>query len=166
MTVLCPGSFDPITLGHLDVLERARDVFGDVVVAVGTNSSKRYLFGEQRLQLARQATAHLDGVSVEPMDGLLIDYCRERGITTVVKGLRSGTDLDFELQMAHPNRALGGIETVFLPASAAYLTLSSTILRVLISGGADPGAYVPAPVLDEVRRRRQRGDFGGLGAVQ
>ena len=128
--VLCPGSFDPITNGHLNIITRARDLFGEVLVAVGCNSLKAgYLFGEQRIGLVREATAHLDGVTVEEMDGLLVDFAREHGITTVVKGLRFGADFDFELQLANMNHSLTGLETVLLPAAAQHVTLSSTITR-------------------------------------
>lgn len=146
MTVLCPGSFDPITNGHLDIIVRARDLFGDVVVAVGTNSQKSYMFGDQRSELVRQSLAGQPGITVAEIDGLLIDFCKERGITTVVKGLRFGADFDFELQMAHMNHDLGRIETVLLPASRQYLTLSSTVLRQIMKLGGDFGDYVPAPV--------------------
>lgn len=145
-TVLCPGSFDPITNGHIDIILRARDLFGSVVVAVGANSQKKYLFGERRIELVREALAGQSGVTVDEIDGLLVDFCRDRGITTVVKGLRFGSDFDFEVQMAHVNNDLGGIETVLLPASREHLTLSSTILRQIMKLGGDFSAYVPAVV--------------------
>ena len=136
--VLCPGSFDPITNGHLNIITRARDLFGEVLVAVGCNSLKAgYLFGEQRIGLVREATAHLNGVTVEEMDGLLVDFAREHGITTVVKGLRFGADFDFELQLANMNHSLTGLETVLLPAAAQHVTLSSTIAREVIKLGGD-----------------------------
>lgn len=146
MTVLCPGSFDPITNGHIDVILRARDLFGSVVVAVGTNSQKKHMFGDQRIELVRESLAGQDGIEVSEIDGLLVDFCRERGISAVVKGLRFGADFDFELQMAHMNKDMGGIETVLLPASRQYLTLSSTILRQIMKLGGDYSAYVPEPV--------------------
>lgn len=149
--VLCPGSFDPITNGHIDIILRARDLFGSVVVAVGANSQKKYLFGDQRIELVREALAGQAGVEVDEIDGLLVDYCTRRGITTVVKGLRFGADFDFELQMAHMNRDLEGIETVLLPASREYLTLSSTILRQVMALGGDFSSYVP-PVVEKAYR--------------
>lgn len=154
--VLCPGSFDPITNGHLDIIVRARDLFGEVLVAVGTNSLKsNYLFGEQRADLVREATAHLDGVEVEEMAGLLVDFARQRGITTVVKGLRFGADFDFELQLANMNHSLSGMETVLLPAAAHNVTLSSTIAREVIRLGGDVSAHVPPCVVAAVARMRQ-----------
>ncbi len=151
MTVLCPGSFDPITLGHLDIITRARDLFGQVLVGVGRNSTKNYLFGAERIDLVRAAVADMPGVAVEAIDGLLVDFCAERGITTVVKGLRFGADFDFELQMAHMNRDLGPIETVLLPAAAEHVTLSSTMLREVIRLGGDVSAYVPEAVAAKLK---------------
>lgn len=145
-TVLCPGSFDPITNGHVDIILRARDLFGSVLVAVGTNSQKKYLFGDRRIDLVRESLEGEPGIDVTLMEGLLVDFCRVRGITTVVKGQRFGADFDFELQMAHMNMDLGQIETVLLPASREHLTLSSTILRQIMTLGGDFSAYVPPAV--------------------
>lgn len=153
--VLCPGSFDPITNGHLNIINRARDLFGEVLVAVGCNSLKAgYLFGEQRIGLVREATAHLDGVTVEEMDGLLVDFAREHGIATVVKGLRFGADFDFELQLANMNHSLTGLETVLLPAAAQHVTLSSTITREVIKLGGDVSPHVPPCVAEAAARLR------------
>ncbi len=143
ITVLCPGSFDPITVGHIDIITRARDLFGSVLVGVGRNNQKQYLFGDQRIDLVREALDGMDGVDVSPIEGLLVDFCRERGITAVIKGLRFGADFDFELQMAHMNRGLTGLETVLLPAAAEHVTLSSTILREVMKLGGDVTPYVP-----------------------
>ena len=155
MKVLCPGSFDPITVGHLDIIERAHALFGEVVVAIGNNSTKTYMFSfDERVELVRGATAGLPGVTVEAMDGLLVDFCRDRGIPAVVKGLRFGADFDFELQMAHMNRGMGDIETVLLPAAKGQVTLSSTIIRQVINLGGDVSEYVPANVLAAVESRR------------
>lgn len=153
--VLCPGSFDPITVGHVDVIRRAHALFGDVVVAVGRNSQKRYLFDfDERTELVRGALSDLDGITVEPMGGLLVDFCRERGITAVVKGLRFGADFDFEVQMAHMNRGLSGLETILLPAAREHLALDSTILREVIKLGGDVTSYVPPNVAVAVERIR------------
>lgn len=157
MLVLCPGSFDPITVGHLDIIRRAHALFGEVLVAIGANSTKRYLFDlEERADLVRGATEGLDGVRVEPMDGLLVDFCRERGISAVVKGLRFGADFDFELQMAHMNQEMGDIETVLLPASRQHVTLSSTIIRQVVTLGGDVERYVPANVESALRAKFRR----------
>ena len=157
MKVLCPGSFDPITVGHLDIIERAHALFGEVVVAIGNNSQKKYMFTfEERVALVEGATQGLAGVSVEPMDGLLVDFCRDRGIPAVIKGIRFGADFDFELQMAHMNQEMGGIETVLLPAAKGQVTLSSTIIRQVITLGGDVSGYVPENVLAAVAERRAR----------
>ncbi|QNP57144.1 pantetheine-phosphate adenylyltransferase [Tessaracoccus defluvii] len=147
MKVLVPGSFDPITVGHLDIVRRAHALFGEVVVAIGNNSTKSYLFSfEERVALVEGATAGLGGITVEAMDGLLVDFCNDRGIPAVVKGLRFGADFDFELQMAHMNEEMGGIETVLLPAARDHVTLSSTIIRQVVRLGGDVSPYVPANV--------------------
>lgn len=152
MTVLCPGSFDPITVGHLDIIRRAHALFGGVVVAIGNNSTKDYLFSfDDRVRLVEEATSDLDGVVVEEMSGLLVDFCRERGIGAVVKGLRFGADFDFELQMAHMNRDMGDVETILLPASREHVTLSSTIIRQVARLGGDVSAYVPPNVAEALR---------------
>lgn len=157
MKVLCPGSFDPITVGHLDIIERAHALFGEVVVAIGNNSQKKYMFSfEERVALVEGATQGLAGVSVEPMDGLLVDFCRDRAIPAVIKGIRFGADFDFELQMAHMNQEMGGIETVLLPAAKGQVTLSSTIIRQVINLGGDVSGYVPENVLAAVAERRAR----------
>lgn len=145
--VLCPGSFDPITLGHVDIIGRAQRMFGEVIVGVGRNNQKSYLFDlEQRVELVRASVEHLEGVEVEPMTGLLVEFASSHGIDTVVKGLRFGADFDFELQMAHMNMSLTGLETVLLPASAKHVTLSSTILREVAKYGGDVSGYVTPPV--------------------
>ncbi len=158
-TVLCPGSFDPITVGHIDIITRARDLFGNVLVGVGRNNQKNYLFGDQRIGLAREALKGMDGVQVSPIEGLLVDFCREQGITAVIKGLRFGADFDFELQMAHMNRGLTGLETVLLPAAAEHVTLSSTILREVMKLGGDVSRYVPACVALAIETRRNHPGF-------
>lgn len=155
MTAICPGSFDPITFGHLDVIRRATAVFGDVVVAVGRNSAKSYLFDlEERVELVSAATADLPGVRVLPLSGLLVDFARAHGAAVIVKGLRFASDFDFELQMAHLNAAVGGIETVMLPATSQWSTLSSTMIREIASFGGDVSAFVPAVVADRIRARQ------------
>ena len=153
--VVYAGSFDPITLGHVDVAERAQRLFGEVVVAVGRNSSKTYVFSyEERIELVRGALQHLDGVRVEPLSGLLVDFARQHDAVAIVKGLRFGADFDFELQQAHMNHSLTGIETVLLPASKEYVTLSSTILREVFRLGGDVSSYVPTNVAAAIREKQ------------
>ncbi|MCT1459653.1 pantetheine-phosphate adenylyltransferase [Aestuariimicrobium sp. p3-SID1156] len=146
MKVVCPGSFDPITLGHLDVINRAAHLFGEVVVAVGRNSTKQSLFtAEERVDLIEAALHEVPGVvTVDIIDGLLVDFCRHHGAGAIVKGLRFASDFDFELQMAHMNEHVGDIETVFLPASPEYGTVSSSMMRQMARFGGDVSAFLPA----------------------
>ena len=149
MKVVCPGSFDPITLGHLDVVSRAADLFGEVVVAIGRNSTKSHLFSlEERLDLARRALAEVPGATVAPIDGLLVDFCRTIGASAIVKGLRFASDFDYELQMAHMNEHVGGVETVFLPASPEFGTVSSSMMREMAKFGGDVSKFLP-PMVNE-----------------
>lgn len=155
MRAVVPGSFDPITNGHLDIIRRARAIFDHVVVAVGANSSKRYLFSpEERLDLVRAATADIDGVSAEPLSGLLVDFCRSHDAMAIVKGARGATDFDFEVGMARMNHSLVGVETVILPASAAWSYVSSTLVREVAILGGDVGPYVPDVVAQRLATRR------------
>jgi pantetheine-phosphate adenylyltransferase len=156
MKAVCPGSFDPITHGHVDVIGRAAALFDEVIVAVGRNSAKNYLFDtDERVELARAATADLANVRVELLSRLLVDYCRAAGAEVVVKGLRFASDFDFELQMAHVNHSLTGLETVLLPASALWGTLSSTMIREVASLGSDVRAFVPPLVADRIEHKRE-----------
>ena len=158
--VLCPGSFDPVTLGHLDIIGRAVAMFGDVLVGVGNNSRKNYLFSlDERVGLVREAVVGLPSVQVEPITGLLTQFCADRQIKAVVKGLRFGADFDFELQMAHMNHGISGLETILLPAAAEHVTLSSTMLREVARYGGDVDRYVPAGVRAAIRRKQAAGDL-------
>ena len=146
-TAVCPGSFDPVTFGHLDVIERTARVVDAVVVAVGRNSGKRGLFGPQeRVEMLQEACTAWPGVSVEVFDGLLVDFCTSRGIDVIVKGLRSGSDFDYELQMAQLNRRLSGVDTVFVPTAAQWSFVSSSRVRELAALGGDITGLVPPAV--------------------
>ena len=156
MLAICPGSFDPVTYGHLDVIGRAAALFDDVIVAVGRNSAKNYLFTlEERLDLVRQTAGKWPNVTVEALDGLLADFARARGAQVLVKGIRFASDFDFELQMAHINAVVGSVETVMLPASSQWSTLSSTMIREVASYGGDVAAFVPEVVAERIRRKSQ-----------
>lgn len=146
---VCPGSFDPIHNGHLEVIARAAGLFDEVIVAVSTNIAKKYRFGlDERMDMARETLASLRGIIVEPMgEGLLAEYCRRRGVSAIVKGLRSSSDFDYELPMATMNRQLSGVETVFLPAEAHYVHLSSTLIKEVAQLGGDISDFVPRSVL-------------------
>ncbi|WP_182911356.1 MULTISPECIES: pantetheine-phosphate adenylyltransferase [Actinomyces] len=144
-----PGSFDPPTLGHVDLAARATSLFDTVVVAVAHNSSKagRYLLDlDTRVDLVRQAVAGLPRTEVDVVPGLLADYCRARRADAVVKGLRSGTDLDAELPMALLNRELGAPETVFLVAAPAHSHISSSLVKEVATHGGDVSSLVPEAV--------------------
>ena len=155
MKAVVPGSFDPITNGHLDVIVRARRIFDEVIVAVGINAGKTHLFDlRQRLDLARAATAGWDGVRAEPLDGLLVDFCTRHGAHAVVKGARTARDFDVELQMARMNHALSGVETVVLPASAQWGHVSSTFVRQIATLGGDVTDFVPPLVAAQLRQRK------------
>ena len=144
MKVVCPGSFDPITWGHVEVIQRARDLFGEVVVGIGRNSTKNHLFTvEERVDMTTRVLADTDGVSVGIIEGMLVDFCHEQGASAIVKGLRFASDFDYELQMAHMNQHAGDIETVFLPASPSFGTVSSTMMRQIASFGGNVSKFLP-----------------------
>jgi pantetheine-phosphate adenylyltransferase len=146
---ICPGSFDPIHHGHVEVVARAAALFDEVVVAVSTNPRKRYRFDEtQRLALVEESLAGIGGVVVEPMgQGLLAEYAARRGAVALVKGLRSGEDYEYEVPMATMNRHLSGVETVFLPGDPRFLHVSSTLVKEVQGLGGDVSPFVPEPVL-------------------
>ncbi len=152
---VCPGSFDPVTLGHLDVVRRAGALFDEVVVAVLTNPAKKPMFAlDDRLEMLSESLAGVDGVRVVAVSGgLLVDFCREVGAVAVVKGLRSGTDFAYELPMALMNRHLSGLETVFLPGEPRYEHVSSSLIKEVASYGGDVSGLVPAGVLARLLER-------------
>jgi pantetheine-phosphate adenylyltransferase len=151
---VCPGSFDPVTNGHLDIVRRAATLFDEVVVAVGTNVSKNRLFGaDERIEMLRRACADLPNVSVEGFAGLVTTFCSERGIAAIVKGLRAASDFDYELQMAQMNSSLTGVETVFLPTSPDRGFVSSSLVKEVAGFGGDVSGFVPDFVHDALRAR-------------
>ena len=149
---VCPGSFDPLTLGHLDVIRRARSMFDEVVVGIARNSSKAALLPiDVRLTLARTALGDLDGVRVEAVDGLLADFVRTVGASAVVKGLRGGADFDAELPMALMNRHLSGVETVFVVGDQKLAHIASSLVKDVARYGGPIDDLVPEGVVDAVR---------------
>lgn len=144
---VCPGSYDPATNGHLDVIERAAVQFDEVVVAVLINKTKQCLFDvEDRMAMLVEITGHVPGVHVDSWHGLLVDYCRANGIGTIVKGLRAVSDFDYELQMAQMNYQLSGVDTMFMPSNPTYSFLSSSLVKEVATYGGDVGHLVPATV--------------------
>ncbi|HJV03932.1 MAG TPA: pantetheine-phosphate adenylyltransferase [Actinomycetota bacterium] len=154
MTALCPGMFDPVTNGHLDILHRAAALFDRVVVAVVENPTKEPLFGtEERVAMLEEAVAGLPGVEVSSFAGLLVDYARERGVDVIVKGLRAVSDFDYELQMAQMNRHLSRIETYFVPTSPRWSYLSSSLVKQVAKYGGDVSGMVPEHVARSLKER-------------
>lgn len=155
---VCPGSFDPITNGHIDVIERASGLFDQVVIAVLANSSKTGLFYiEERLVLAKDAVAHIPNVTVDTWSGLLVDYCKANNIGAIIKGLRAVSDFDYELQMAQMNLQLKGVDTLLMATKPAYSFLSSSLVREIARYGGDVSALVPTGVLKELKARSMKG---------
>ncbi|MBU6163481.1 MAG: pantetheine-phosphate adenylyltransferase [Actinomycetota bacterium] len=155
---VCPGSFDPITNGHIDVIERASGLFDQVVIAVLANSSKTGLFSiEERLVLAKDAVAHIPNVTVDTWSGLLVDYCKANNIGAIIKGLRAVSDFDYELQMAQMNLQLKGVDTLLMATKPAYSFLSSSLVREIARYGGDVSALVPTGVLKELKARSMKG---------
>lgn len=154
-TAVCPGSFDPITMGHLDIISRASKLFGSVVVLVSVNAAKHSAFTlEERVELARKATAHLPNVRVDSFDGLLVDYLRGLGDCAIVKGLRAMSDFEYEFQMALANKKLyDGAETIFLAAGAEHMYLSSSLVKQIAHFGGDISGFVPDSILQEIQNR-------------
>lgn len=143
-TAVFPGSFDPVTLGHMDIVVRARSVFDHVIVAVAHNSSKAPLLDlDTRVRLATAATAHLEGVDVMATDGLLVEFCEEQGARVIVKGLRGGADYDLERPMALMNRSITGIETLFVTGDNGLSHIASSLVRDVARHGGSIKQYVP-----------------------
>lgn len=156
--VVCPGSFDPVTNGHLDVFERAAALFDHVTVAVLINKTKASLFTvEERMDLLREQLDRFDNVAVDAFHGLLVDYCRSHDIGAIVKGLRAVSDFDYELQMAQMNNRLAGVETLFVSTNPIYGYLSSSLVKDVATFGGDISGLVPpavqARLADKLRSR-------------
>ena len=144
LVALCPGTFDPVTNGHLDIIRRASRSFGEVVVAVLENPGKQPLFGvDERVAMIEEAVAGMGHVTVEPFSGLLVDYARTRDSVIVVKGLRAVTDFDYELQMAQMNSRMAGLETYFVATSPQWSYLSSSLIKEVVRFGGDISGLVP-----------------------
>ena len=151
---VCPGSFDPITFGHLDIIKRASAHFDQVVVAVLENRTKSSLFSvAERIEMIRETVKDLPNVIVDSWSGLLVDYCKRNSITTIVKGLRAVTDFDYELQMAQLNLQASGVETMLMATAPAYSFLSSSVVKELAHYGGDVSTMIPPNVNSAIKLR-------------
>ena len=156
---VCPGSFDPVTHGHLDIIGRAARLFDEVVVAVGVNQSKSRLFSpDERIDMLRRACGEWDNVRIEGFTGLLTDFCTAEGVDAIVKGLRAVSDFDYELQMAQMNASLTDVETVFMPTSPEWSFLASSLVKEVARFGGDVSGLVPEFVHDALTARFAESD--------
>jgi pantetheine-phosphate adenylyltransferase len=152
--VVCPGSFDPVTNGHLDIISRAAGLNDEVVVAVGANLAKTGLFSvQERVEMLREVTAKYRNVRVDQFSGLLVTFCQRNGITAIVKGLRAVSDFEYEMQMAQMNYSLAGVETLFMTTNPLYSFLRSSLVKDVARYGGDVSGLVPEPVLDRLASR-------------
>ena len=151
---VCPGSFDPVTNGHLDIVSRASQLFDEVIVAVGVNKSKSRLFSaDERIDMLTEACREFPNVKVDSFTGLLTTFCQERDIIAIVKGLRAVSDFDYELQMAQMNSSLAEIETVFVPTSPEWSFLASSLVKEVATFGGDVSGLVPDFVRERLTKR-------------
>jgi pantetheine-phosphate adenylyltransferase len=154
---VCPGSFDPVTLGHIDVFERAAAHFDEIVVAVLVNPNKAGMFtAEERMELIRASTTHLPNLRVESGRGLVVDFVRSRGLGAIVKGLRTGTDFEYEQQMAQMNKHIAGVDTFFVVSDPRYSFVSSSLAKEVATLGGDVSELLPAAVNDRLRDKLAR----------
>ena len=152
LAALCPGTFDPVTNGHLDIVRRAAALFDPLVVAVLENPGKSPVFPtEERVAMLKEAVSDLSNVEVATFSGLLVDLAGGRGIRVIVKGVRAATDFDYELQMAQMNHRMTGVETVFVPTNPKWSYLSSSLIKEVVRFGGDPVGLVPDHVADRLR---------------
>ena len=155
---VCPGSFDPVTNGHVDVITRAAALYDELVVAVLVNPGKAGLFSvEERMALLREAVADVPNVTVDSFQGLLVDYCRANDVPVIVKGLRAVSDFEYELQMAQMNRELAGVETLFVPTAPQVGHLSSSLVKQIATFGGDVSRLVPKAVHERLTAHREAG---------
>lgn len=153
------GSFDPITNGHLDIIERASKLFDELQIGVLYNPNKKGLFTfEERVKLIKECTNHLHNIKVVSFDGLLVNYCEKNGVQTLVRGIRNSADVEYELQMAHMNRELNSnIETIILPTTTKYSYVSSSLIKEVLKFDANIENLVPKVIIEELKRKVNRG---------
>lgn len=154
---ICPGSFDPITFGHLDIITRTSKMFDKLYVAVLSNSAKKPSFTvDERMEMIRKCTSDISNIEVCTFDGLLASFAKRNDIMTLVKGLRAVSDFEYEFQMALANKKLNHeMETIFLPTSAEYMFLSSSIVKEIARNGGSIHEFVPAAVLSDIEKRNE-----------
>jgi pantetheine-phosphate adenylyltransferase len=154
-SAIYPGSFDPVTLGHLDIIKRTSEMFDEVIIGVLNNTSKSPLFSvEERVNMLVEVVSDIPNVRVESFGGLLVDFARQNNVKTIIRGLRAVTDFEYELQLAQSNRKVAPeIDTVFLTTSIEYAYLSSSIVKEYASFGVDIGQFVPEGIVDKIRRK-------------
>jgi pantetheine-phosphate adenylyltransferase len=151
---LCPGSFDPVTNGHIDIISRAAQLYDEVVVAVFVNQSKSGLFdADERRDMLVEVTADYPNVTIDTFQGLVVDYCRVHDIPVIVKGLRAVSDFDYELKMAQMNRGLAGVDTLFMPTNPEYSFLASSLVKEIAKWGGEVASLVPPMVLKRLQER-------------
>ena len=151
---VCPGSYDPVTYGHLDIIERASRQFDEVTIAVLINKSKKTLFSvDERLEMLREVTAGYSNVRIDSWHGLLVDYCKANGIGAIVKGLRAVSDFDYELQMAQMNQRLSGVETLFMSTNPIYSFLASSLIKEVATYGGDVSELLPPTIEQRMQDR-------------
>ena len=152
--VVCPGSFDPVTNGHLDIISRAAALYDEVVVAVLINVTKKGLFTvDERVEMLTEVTAQYGNVKIDRFHGLLVDFCANNGISAVVKGLRAVSDFEYEMQMAQMNYRMAKVETLFMTTNPNHSFLSSSLIKEIARYGGDVSGLVPEPVVSRLRRR-------------
>jgi pantetheine-phosphate adenylyltransferase len=152
--VVCPGSFDPVTNGHLDIIRRTARLHDEVLVVVGANLSKDSLFTvEERLAMLREVTSDLPNVGVDQFTGLLVDFCRAHRVSAIVKGLRAVSDFEYEMEMAQMNYRLADVETLFMTANPLYSFLRSSLVKEIAKYGGDVASLVPEPVYEQLLAR-------------
>jgi pantetheine-phosphate adenylyltransferase len=155
--VLCPGSFDPVTNGHLDIISRCAQLYDEVVVAVFVNQTKTSLFTvEERRDMLGEVTADFPNVRIATFHGLVVDYCKANDIPVIVKGMRAVSDFEYELQMAQMNRGLAGIDTLFMPTNPEYSFLASSLVKEIARWGGDVSSLVPPNVLKRLAEKDHR----------
>ncbi|MDP7702960.1 MULTISPECIES: pantetheine-phosphate adenylyltransferase [unclassified Mycobacterium] len=154
---VCPGSFDPVTLGHIDVFERAAAQFDEVVVAILVNPAKKGMFDlDERIAMIEESTTHLPNLRVESGQGLVVDFVRSQGMNAIVKGLRTGTDFEYELQMAQMNKHVAGVDTFFVATAPRYSFVSSSLAKEVAMLGGDVTELLPEPVNRRLREHLAR----------